>query len=69
MNTATLLNELHLRDVALFVVGRDRLRFEARRDALDENFISALRENKRTILAILGTEGSMNFAMSTLKVV
>ena len=59
MNTATLLNELHSHDVVLFVVGPDRLRFEARKDVLSDALISALREHKRDILRVLGKDGTM----------
>lgn len=58
MNAATLLNELNSRNIALFVVAPDRLRFEARKDSLDDDLISALREHKRTILGFLGKDGS-----------
>lgn len=59
MNAATLLNELHSRDVALFVIGRDRLRFEASKLSLDEHVLADLHQHKPTILAILGKDGSM----------
>jgi hypothetical protein len=58
MNAATLLNELYSREVALLVVGPNRLRFEAREHSLNEELLLNLREHKLTILAILGKEGS-----------
>jgi hypothetical protein len=59
MNAATLLNELHSRNVALFVVAEDRLRFEAKKDLLDDALLSAMREHKHSILAFLGKDGSI----------
>jgi hypothetical protein len=58
MNAAILLNELHSRGVAILVVGPDRLRFEAREQALDDELLLKLREHKVTIIAILGKQGS-----------
>lgn len=59
MNAAMLLNELHSRNVVLFAVAHDRLRFEANKDALSEDLVSALHQHKRSILAVLGKDGSM----------
>jgi len=54
MNAATLLNELHSRNVVLLTVAPDRLRFEGKKDSLTEELISALREHKHSILSVLG---------------
>lgn len=58
MNASTLLSELHSRNVALLVIGPDRLRFEGTKHALNEDLLFNLREHKPTILAILGKNGS-----------
>jgi len=57
MNAATLLNELCSREVSLFVVGPDRLRFEAR-EQLNEELLLNLWKNKLNIIAILRKEDS-----------
>ena len=59
MNAATLLNELHSRNVALLVVRPGRLRFEAKRGSLDNELLTSLREHKPAVLVILGNDGSM----------
>ena len=59
MNAVTLLNELHFRNIALQVIGADRLRFEARKGFLTEDLISYLREHKPAIIAILGADRSL----------
>jgi hypothetical protein len=59
MNAVTLLNELYLRNIALQVIGADRLRFEATKDSITEDLISYLREHKLAIIAILGADRSL----------
>lgn len=59
MNAVTLLNELHVRNVAVLVVGADRLRFEARAGSITEELISDLRAHKPAIIAILSADGSI----------
>ena len=58
MNAVTLLNELYLRNIALQVIGTDRLRFEATKDSITEDLMSYLREHKPEIIAILGVDRS-----------
>jgi hypothetical protein len=59
MNAVTLINELHVRNVTLVVVGTDRLRFEARKGSLTADLISDLRAHKPAIIAILRADRSI----------
>ena len=59
MNAVTLLNELDFRNIALHVIGADRLRFEAKKGSLTEDLLFYLREHKPAIIAILGVDRSL----------
>jgi hypothetical protein len=59
MNAVTLLNELYFRNIALQVIGANRLRFEAMKGSLTEDLIFYLREHKPAIIAILGAHRSL----------